>query len=102
NLCWKLAAVLHGHAGAALLDTYEAERRPVDLANVPTALSAAMNHDTVVNALGLSLSKSVEENWESLRPLWDDLPDSPCRRHRLSPAVASHSYEFRQDGIELR
>ena len=29
NLAWKLAAVLDGTAGPALLDTYEAERRPV-------------------------------------------------------------------------
>ena len=29
NLAWKLAFVLHGHAGEALLETYDAERRPV-------------------------------------------------------------------------
>jgi 3-(3-hydroxy-phenyl)propionate hydroxylase len=29
NLGWKLAAVSHGHASHELLDTYEAERRPV-------------------------------------------------------------------------
>jgi putative polyketide hydroxylase len=29
NLAWKIAAVLDGAAGPALLDTYEAERRPV-------------------------------------------------------------------------
>jgi 2-polyprenyl-6-methoxyphenol hydroxylase-like FAD-dependent oxidoreductase len=29
NLGWKLAAVVHGHASPALLDTYESERRPV-------------------------------------------------------------------------
>ncbi|MGI5131785.1 FAD-dependent monooxygenase [Pseudonocardia sp. CA-107938] len=29
NIVWKLAAVLHGHAGPGLLDTYEVERRPV-------------------------------------------------------------------------
>ncbi|MGF6884303.1 putative polyketide hydroxylase [Nocardia sp. GAS34] len=29
NLAWKLAAVLRGDAGPALLDTYTAERRPV-------------------------------------------------------------------------
>ncbi|WP_310727378.1 FAD-dependent monooxygenase [Streptomyces sp. N2A] len=29
NLAWKLSAVLAGHAGPALLDSYEAERRPV-------------------------------------------------------------------------
>lgn len=29
NLAWKLAAVLHGHADPALLDTYQSERHPV-------------------------------------------------------------------------
>lgn len=29
NLCWKLAAVLHGWAGPGLVDTYEPERHPV-------------------------------------------------------------------------
>ena len=29
NLAWKLAAVLHGEAGEALLTTYDAERRPL-------------------------------------------------------------------------
>jgi 2-polyprenyl-6-methoxyphenol hydroxylase-like FAD-dependent oxidoreductase len=29
NLAWKLAAVIDGHAGAGLLDTYGAERQPV-------------------------------------------------------------------------
>jgi putative polyketide hydroxylase len=29
NLAWKLAAVLHGEAGEALLATYDAERRPL-------------------------------------------------------------------------
>ncbi|APU14537.1 FAD binding protein [Actinoalloteichus sp. GBA129-24] len=28
NLAWKLAAVLDGHAGGALVETYQAERRP--------------------------------------------------------------------------
>jgi 2-polyprenyl-6-methoxyphenol hydroxylase-like FAD-dependent oxidoreductase len=29
NLCWKLAEVIKGDAGAALLDSYNAERHPV-------------------------------------------------------------------------
>jgi 2-polyprenyl-6-methoxyphenol hydroxylase-like FAD-dependent oxidoreductase len=29
NLAWKMALVLHGHARPGLLDTYDAERRPV-------------------------------------------------------------------------
>ncbi|MFI9508936.1 FAD-dependent monooxygenase [Nocardia sp. NPDC052566] len=38
NLAWKLAAVLHGQAGPALLDTYAAERRPVALDTLEQAL----------------------------------------------------------------
>lgn len=37
NLAWKLAAVLHGQAGPALLDTYDAERRPVAHTTMDTA-----------------------------------------------------------------
>jgi 2,4-dichlorophenol 6-monooxygenase len=101
NLCWKVAAVLSGRAGSALLETYTAERRPVDAANIEAAVAAAMNHSNVVNALGLSPEKSVEENWASLRPLWSDEPDSQPRRHGLTTAVASHSIEFRQHGVDF-
>jgi putative polyketide hydroxylase len=38
NLAWKLAAVIKGKAGAALLDTYEAERRPVARVTLETAM----------------------------------------------------------------
>ncbi|MBO2445576.1 FAD-dependent oxidoreductase [Actinomadura barringtoniae] len=37
NLAWKLAAVVAGRATTALLDTYEAERRPVALFTVEQA-----------------------------------------------------------------
>ena len=33
NLSWKLAAAVHGQAGAALLDTYDLERRPLAIRN---------------------------------------------------------------------
>jgi putative polyketide hydroxylase len=42
NLAWKLAAVLHGHAPAALLDTYDAERRPVAAATAHQATLLAL------------------------------------------------------------
>jgi 2-polyprenyl-6-methoxyphenol hydroxylase-like FAD-dependent oxidoreductase len=37
NLAWKLARVLRGQAGEGLLDSYEAERRPVALLTVEQA-----------------------------------------------------------------
>ena len=42
NLAWKLAWVLHGWADEALLDTYDAERRPIGAAN---ALRSLEIHD---------------------------------------------------------
>ncbi len=39
NLAWKLAAVLKGEAGAALLDSYEVERRPVAQVNCEQSLA---------------------------------------------------------------
>jgi putative polyketide hydroxylase len=39
NLAWKLAAVLHGQAGFALLDTYHDERHPTGLLTMQQALA---------------------------------------------------------------
>ena len=39
NLGWKLAAVLRGQAGPALLDTYHAERQPLGLFTMQQALA---------------------------------------------------------------
>jgi putative polyketide hydroxylase len=46
NLAWKLAAVLHGQAGPALLATYDAERRPVAQFTVE---QAGIRSDTYVD-----------------------------------------------------
>jgi 2,4-dichlorophenol 6-monooxygenase len=100
NLCWKIAAVLAGRAGDALLDTYDSERRAVAAATVDAAVKAAMNMSSVVDALGLSPGGTAAENWASLRPLWSDEPDSLERRHGLTRAVATHSFEFHQHGID--
>lgn len=44
NLAWKLAAVLDGWAGDALLDTYDAERRPVAEATSARAAARSAEH----------------------------------------------------------
>jgi len=41
DLGWKLAATLRGWAGPALLDSYEAERRPIGVRNVAASRKAA-------------------------------------------------------------
>ncbi|MGA5699574.1 FAD-dependent oxidoreductase [Peterkaempfera bronchialis] len=44
NLAWKLAAVLGGWAGPGLLDSYEAERRPVAVATSARASARSAEH----------------------------------------------------------
>jgi 2-polyprenyl-6-methoxyphenol hydroxylase-like FAD-dependent oxidoreductase len=51
NLMWKLAAVEAGWADEALLDTYEAERRPVAQRNADVSLANAMRLNEVYQAL---------------------------------------------------
>jgi len=43
NLAWKMAAVLHGQADEALLDSYHAERRPLAETITRAALANAMS-----------------------------------------------------------
>jgi 4-hydroxyisophthalate hydroxylase len=45
NLGWKLAAVLQGWGGAALLDSYEAERRPVFKSTVDDFIAKSIESD---------------------------------------------------------
>ena len=49
NLAWKLAAVKAGQAGEKLLESYEAERRPVACLYAAQSLSNAMASDQTVN-----------------------------------------------------
>ena len=54
NLCWKLAAVLAGHASPALLDTNDAERRPVDQRNCQRSLENAINRPVDTAAVAVT------------------------------------------------
>jgi hypothetical protein len=43
NLVWKLAAVLKGQAGEGLLDTYDAERRPLAMMTTTASLENSLS-----------------------------------------------------------
>jgi putative polyketide hydroxylase len=65
NLAWKLNEVMHGRGGPALLDSYEAERRPVACLNATQSLQNADRSDqiaktvTSAEALAAAATKSV-------------------------------------------
>ena len=95
NLCWKLAAVLGGRAGDALLDSYEPERRAVDGRNVQRSLENGMNHLAVAQALGLTRDSEAA----NLAAFRSALEDGPHRRAVLA-AIATQSMEFREHVVE--
>jgi 2,4-dichlorophenol 6-monooxygenase len=101
NLCWKIAAVLDGRAGDALLDTYTTERRSVNRANIDTAINAVVGQDMMTPSLGISSAKSVAENWEALGAFWEDRPGAVERRHEFTTWLSHRSLEFRQHNIDF-
>jgi 2,4-dichlorophenol 6-monooxygenase len=96
NLCWKLGAVLAGHAGDALLDSYEAERRPVDGRNVQRSLENGLNHARIAEAMGFRRENGEQANLAALRRA---LEPGPQRRAVLE-AIASQSMEFHEQVVE--
>ena len=69
NLGWKLAAVLRGEGGEALLASYEAERRPIGIRNVSFARRFA---DSVGNIeIAESVLKDTQEGAEERARLKD-------------------------------
>ncbi|MFF9343677.1 FAD-dependent monooxygenase [Streptomyces sp. NPDC014773] len=76
NLAWKLAAVLRGQAGEALLDSYDAERRPVARATVEQAVLRSKDRPRLVG-------QGTAEPDPRLRP---------------DPAVMFH-YRYRSDAV---
>ena len=74
NLAWKLAMVLQGNAGEALLDSYEAERRPVALLTVEQAYARYV--------------RRVTPEWVA--------PDTPEMRDELTIEIGQY---YRSDAI---
>ena len=100
NLCWKLAAVLAGHASPALLDTYEPERRPAVARNAQRSLENAANHFAIGAAAGMSPENTREQNWASLKRLWSGHPDDADHRAELMRLMRAQSMEFCEHNVE--
>jgi 2,4-dichlorophenol 6-monooxygenase len=100
NLCWKLAAVLAGHASPALLDTYEAERRPVDQHNAQRSLENAVNHFAIGTALSISHESTPEHNMAQLRRMWSGLPEDAEHRSSVLRMMRAQSMEFSELNVE--
>jgi 2-polyprenyl-6-methoxyphenol hydroxylase-like FAD-dependent oxidoreductase len=85
NLGWKLAAVCDGWGGAALLDSYESERRPIGLRN--TSESGRLAEQ----AAALEVPRHIE----------DDTPVGAAERAAFHSEVMRFREEFASLGIQL-
>ncbi len=84
NLGWKLAAVLKGKAAPPLLESYEAERRPLAIRNTTYAKRFA-------DSLG---------NFQPVPELEDDTPEAAAARRRAGEYLEAHGRsEFNIPGI---
>lgn len=101
NLCWKLAAVLDGHAAPKLLDSYEPERRSADEVNAQRSLENAINHVTITAAGGISPENTEEQNLAALRRMWSGSPEDAEHRSTILRHMRAQSMEFSELNVEL-
>ena len=100
NLAWKLAAVLKGHAHDSLLDSYEAERRPVAAANVQWALMTFQNHQLTDAGIGL-VRGNAELSRANFQRYFADNAEGRTRRARLAQIMEVQRMEWQAHDIEL-
>ncbi|MGO8909862.1 MAG: FAD-dependent monooxygenase [Bradyrhizobium sp.] len=107
NLAWKLALAVSAKAGDKLLDSYEAERRPVGAFNVEWALNAFFNHILLemgivaVHPNNLSEVQTPGHVIGAVQALFADSANGRMRRDRLSTIFNTQAIEFYAQDVEL-
>ena len=101
NLSWKLAAVLRGEAGPALLDSYDAERQPVAKQIVTRANQSIGEFGPIFEALGMDGGTDVEKIQASMDARTQAGPAAEAQRAAIRDAIAFKKYEFDAHGVEM-
>lgn len=101
NLAWKLAAVLRGQAGNALLDTYSDERAPVARQIVLRANKSSREFGGFFEALGVTTAENEAEMIAAIEERKLPTETGRIRRDALRQAMELKNYEFNAHGVEL-
>lgn len=101
NLVWKIAAVLRGHAGPSLLDTYTDERAPVAERIVTRANKSSREFVDIFKALGVLDATSEAEMAAAIEERKDNTAAGAAKRAALVRAMDLKNYEFNAHGVEL-
>ena len=94
NLAWKLAFVLQQRADPALLESYEAERRPVAQANADQSLKNALSMLQVPTALEVVPPDGSVEKMQAVLA-------SAAGRARVATAIEAQAEHFDMPGQQL-
>src|SRR6204780_281867 len=101
NLAWRLAAVLRGQAGPALLDTYSAERAPVARQIVTRANKSSREFVQFFEVLGLTEAETEEDMRQQIEERKAATPRGRAKREALVKAMELKNYEFNAHGVEM-
>jgi 2,4-dichlorophenol 6-monooxygenase len=101
NLAWKLAMVIRGEAGPALLDSYSAERAPVGRQIVDRANLSRDQFGPIFAALGMTEGGDQAAITAGLAATRAPGPDGMARRQALAAAIELKHFEFNAHGVEL-
>lgn len=101
NLAWKLAAVIKGHAGASLLDSYSEERAPIAKQIVTRANQSIGEFGPIFEALGLTESTDPEVMQANMDKRCDANMEAEQQRAAIREAIAFKKYEFDAHGVEM-
>ena len=101
NLAWKLAAVIKGQAGTALLDSYSKERAPIAKQIVTRANQSIGEFGPIFEALGMTGGTDIEKIKASMDARCDAGDAGAAQREALRQAIAFKKYEFDAHGVEM-
>ncbi|NNE88725.1 MAG: 2,4-dichlorophenol 6-monooxygenase [Silicimonas sp.] len=101
NLCWKLASVLKGKAGEALLETYNVERAPIAKQIVTRANQSIGEFGPIFEALGMTGGTDIEKIKANMDARCGTGPEAEAQRAALNAAIEFKKYEFDAHGVEM-
>ena len=99
NLAWKLAYVVKGHAGPALLDSYTLERAPVGQQIVARANQSRQDYAPLNRCF--RDADAADPVAAGLEKLASPGPEGVARRAALAEALDLKNHEFNAQGVEL-
>lgn len=101
NLAWKLAMVIKGQAGEALLESYDTERAPIAKQIVTRANQSIAETKPIFDALGMHEGVDSERIQQSMEARGQTTEAAEQQREAIRQAIAAKKYEFDAHGVEM-